>query len=141
MTDEDLEIAKKNNVVLVGTEYLALRDAKARPQWIDRLRRAYKIGVTMAYGTDVIDEVERETRGTLSISGIDPWIEAGIPPKVLLQAMTMNAARLLGVEKERGAIHIGMAADIIATEGNPLNDASALKKVVFVMKNGVAIKQ
>ena len=97
MTDEDLEIAKKNNVVLVGTEYLGLTDAKAHPQWVDRLRRAYKIGVTMAYGTDVIDEVEGQTRGTLSISGIDPWIEAGIPPKVLLQAMTMNAVRLLGV--------------------------------------------
>ena len=141
MTDEDLEIAKKNNVVLVGTEYLALRDAKERPQWIDRLRRAYKIGVTMAYGTDVVDEVDGETRGTLSISGIDPWIEAGIPAKVLLQAMTMNAARLLGVEKERGAIRAGMAADIIATAGNPLDDANALKKVLFVMKNGVAIKQ
>ena len=48
MTDDDLQIAKKNNVVLVGTEYLALPDAKSRPQWIDRLRRAYKIGVTMA---------------------------------------------------------------------------------------------
>lgn len=141
MTDEDLEIAKKNNVVLVGTEYLGLRDAKARPQWVDRLRRAYKIGVTMAYGTDVIDEVEGQTRGTLSISGIDPWIEAGIPPKVLLQAMTMNAARLLGVANERGAIRTGMAADIIATTSNPLEDPNALKKVVFVMKGGVAIKQ
>ena len=70
MTDEDLEIAKKNNVVLVGTEYLGLTDAKARPRWVDRLRRAYKIGVTMAYGTDVIDEVDGQTRGTLSISGI-----------------------------------------------------------------------
>jgi imidazolonepropionase-like amidohydrolase len=141
MTDEDLAIAKKNNVVLVGTEYLGLTDAKARPQWVDRLRRAYKIGVTMAYGTDVIDEVDGQTRGTLSMSGIDPWIEAGIPSKVLLQAMTINAARLLGVEKERGTIHTGMAADIIATASDPLDDPNALKKVVFVMKNGVAIRQ
>ena len=141
MTDDDLEIAKKNNVVLVGTEYLALRDAKSRPQWIDRLRRAYKIGVTMAYGTDVVDEVDGETRGTLSISGIDPWMEAGIPAKALLQAMTINAARLLGVEKERGAIRAGMAADIIATAGNPLEDPNALKKVLFVMKDGMPIKQ
>jgi imidazolonepropionase-like amidohydrolase len=141
MTNEDLEIAKKNNVVLVGTEYLGLRDAKARPQWVDRLRRAYKIGITMAYGTDVIDEVDGQTRGTLSMSGIDPWIEAGIPPKVLLQAMTLNAARLLGVANERGAIRTGMAADIIATASDPLEDPNALKKVVFVMKSGVAIKQ
>jgi imidazolonepropionase-like amidohydrolase len=79
MTDEDLAIAKKNNVVLVGTEYLGLKDATARPQWVDRLRRAYKIGVTMAYGTDVVEEVAGQMRGTLSMSGIDPWIEAGIP--------------------------------------------------------------
>ena len=141
MTDEDLELAKKNNVVLVGTEYLGLTEPKYRPQWADRLRRAYKIGVTMAYGTDVYYEVDGQTRGTLSISGLDPWIEAGIPPKVLLQAMTINAARLLGVENERGTLRTGMAADIIATAGNPLEDPNALKKVVFVMKNGVAIKQ
>ena len=95
----------------------------------------------MAYGTDVIDEVDGQTRGTLSMSGIDPWIEAGIPSKVLLQAMTINAARLLGVETERGTIHTGMAADIIATASDPLEDPNALKKVVFVMQNGVAIKQ
>ena len=112
----------------------------SRPQWADRLRRVYKIGVTMAYGTDVIDEVDGQTRGTLSMSGIDRWIEAGIPPKVLIQAMTMNAARLLGVEKERGQIRTGMAANIIATASNPLEDPNALKKVVFVMKSGVAIK-
>jgi imidazolonepropionase-like amidohydrolase len=36
--------------------------------------------------------------------------------------MTMNAARLLGVEKDRGALRVGMAADIIATPANPLQD-------------------
>ncbi len=140
MTDEDLELAKKNNVVLVGTEYLALRFKAERPKWIDRLKRAYKIGVTMAFGTDVVDEVEGETRGTESMKGIEPWVEAGIPPKVILQAMTMNAARLLGVEKERGAIRSGLAADIIATPENPLENINTLKKVSFVMKNGVRIK-
>jgi imidazolonepropionase-like amidohydrolase len=119
MADEDLQLAKKNNVVLVGTEYLALSDAGSRPQWLDRLRRAFKIGVTMAYGTDVIEEVEGQTRGMVAMSGIDPWIEAGVPAKVLLQAMTMNAARLLGVDEQRGAIREGLAADIIATAGNP----------------------
>ena len=44
MTDEDLELAKKNKVVLVGTEYLALRSKAARPKWVDRLRRDYRIG-------------------------------------------------------------------------------------------------
>jgi imidazolonepropionase-like amidohydrolase len=140
MTDEDLELAKRNGVVLVGTEYIGNRFKDTRPKWIDRLRRAYKIGVTMAYGTDVIDETEGQTRGTEAISGIDPWVEAGIPPKAILQAMTINAARLLGVDKERGTLHTGMAADIIATPENPLDNINTLKKVSFVMKNGVRIK-
>jgi imidazolonepropionase-like amidohydrolase len=141
MTDADLELAKKNNVVLVGTDYVSLIDKENHAQWIDRLKRAYRIGVTMAYGTDVIDIVAGQTRGTVSMTGIDPWIEAGIPPKVLLQAMTINAARLLGVDKERGTLRPGMAADIIATPDNPLENLNTLKKVSFVMKNGVVFKR
>lgn len=141
MTDEDLELAKQNKVVLVGTEYLALRDKNNRAKWIDRLRRAYKVGVTLAYGTDVTDEVAGQTRGTESMTGIDPWVEAGIPPNVILQAMTVNAARLLGVEKERGTLRQGLAADIIATPENPLDNINTLKRVSFVMKAGVTIRK
>jgi imidazolonepropionase-like amidohydrolase len=140
MTDEDLELAKRNKVVLVGTEYLALRFKETRAKWVDRLRRAYKIGVTMAYGTDVTDEVAGQTRGTEAMTGIDPWVEAGIPAKVILQALTINAARLLGVDKERGVLRPGLAADIIATPENPLENINTLKQVSFVMKNGVTIK-
>ena len=140
MTDEDLELAKRNNVVLVGTDYLALRDKAGRAKWVDRLRRAFKVGVTMAYGTDVTDEVAGQTRGTEAMRGIELWVEAGIPPRAILQAMTVNAARLLGVEKERGALRPGFAADIIATQGNPLEDINVLKRVSFVMKDGVRIR-
>jgi len=141
MSDEDLRIAKKNNVVLVGTDYLAIDDKTDHDIWIDRLRRAQKIGVTMAYGTDVSDIVPGQTRGTLAMSGIDPWIEAKIPPQALLQAMTANAARLLGVDKDRGFLKVGLAADIIATPGNPLEKVETLKQVIFVMKNGTVIKK
>jgi imidazolonepropionase-like amidohydrolase len=108
---------------------------------VDRLRRAYKIGVTLVYGTDVIDMVEGQTRGTLAISGINPWIEAGVSPQATLQAMTGNAARLLGVDKQRGFLRVGLAADIIAVPENPLENINTLKHVTFVMKNGVVIKR
>jgi imidazolonepropionase-like amidohydrolase len=55
--------------------------------------------------------------------------------------MTTNAARLLGVDKQRGALRTGLAADIIATAENPLDDVAALKKVVFVMKDGKIVKR
>jgi imidazolonepropionase-like amidohydrolase len=72
---------------------------------------------------------------------IDNWVEAGIPAKVILQALTTNAARLMGVEKERGALRVGMKADIIATSANPLENIQTLKSVTFVMKNGSVFKE
>lgn len=142
MSDEILQIAKKNGVALVGTEYLGIAYEKSgRNVWVDRLRRAYKIGVTLVYGTDVIDMVEGQTRGTLAISGIQPWIEAGVPPQATLQAMTTNAARLLGIDKERGFLKVGLAADIIGVPENPLENINALKNVKFVMKDGWVIKR
>ncbi|HKP73286.1 MAG TPA: amidohydrolase family protein [Pyrinomonadaceae bacterium] len=151
MSDEALQLAKQNNVVLVGTDFtepaaLALGlDAKTAKMFhaifLDRLKRAYKIGVTMAYGTDAFFQVEGETRGTLAVSYIDSFVEAGIPAKDTLKIMTTNAARLLGVERERGAIKEGLAADIIATPDNPLDNILALKRVTFVMKNGKVFKQ
>jgi imidazolonepropionase-like amidohydrolase len=142
MTDEDLELAKRNGVVLVGTEWVAINETeKNHAQWIDRLRRAYKIGVTMAYGTDVAQERPGFTRGTEAIAGIDPWVEAAIPPKTILQAMTVNAARLMGVDKDRGQLRTGLAADIIAVPENPLENINTLKKVSFVMKDGTVIKR
>jgi imidazolonepropionase-like amidohydrolase len=134
-----LALMKKNGVALVGTDYLALRFEGFA--FVDRLKRAHQIGVTMAYGTDVIDMVPNGTRGTEAMRGIDVWVKAGMPPKAILQAMTTNAARLMGVDKMRGAIKTGLAADIIATPANPLDDVNALKQVTFVMKDGKLIKR
>ena len=69
------------------------------------------------------------------------YSEAGYSNAEILQMMTINAARLLGVEKERGVIKRGQAADIIATVVNPLDDIAALKNVSFVMKEGKVFSQ
>lgn len=83
--------------------------------FIDPVKRAHKLGVTLVFGPDVIFTTKTYSRGRLSIETIDNWVEAGIPGRVILQALTSNAARLLGVERERGAVRLGMKADIIAT--------------------------
>lgn len=80
MTDEILSIAKKNNVALVGTEFLVvgdLFDGEFRKQVVDRLRRAYKIGVTLVYGTDAIEAVHGKTRGEVAVSGWIPGSRRG----------------------------------------------------------------
>jgi imidazolonepropionase-like amidohydrolase len=141
MTNEDLQLAKKNHVVLVGTDFTeSAAQENGFPElhsvFVDRLKRAYQIGVTMSFGTDAFIYVPGETRGTQAAEYVDSWVEAGVPAKDTLRAMTINAARLLGVDGERGAIKAGLAADIIATPENPLDDIQVVRKVTFVMKDG-----
>ena len=142
MSNETLELARRNNVVLVGTDFTELvfkaygSPPQAHTAIVDRLRRAYRLGVPIAFGSDVVVDVQGYTRGSISLSLIESFVAAGIPAKAILQMMTTNGARLLGVEKERGAIRPGYAADIIATPQNPLDDIMALKQVKFVMKDG-----
>ena len=150
MSDEVLEIAKKNNVVLVGTDFTekawlayempAELAKRFHARSVDRLKRAYKIGVTLAFGSDLIFFAADETRGTWTISQIDSMVEAGIPPRAILLTLTTNAAQLLGVEKRAGAIKTGFVADIIATPENPLDNINTLKQVNFVMKSGKVFK-
>jgi len=142
MTDEDLELAKRNNVTLVGTEFtVKTSNAEEHKIWVDRLKRAYKIGVNMAFGTDVDVQLPGETRGTLTIDYITSWKEAGVPAADTLRAMTVNAAQLIGVDKQRGFLKPGLHADIIATAENPVDNIDTLRSVSFVMKDGVIVKQ
>lgn len=145
MTDETLALAKRRGVVLVGTDFTKeLLDSfglgELHPVMVDRLKRARRAGVTMAYGTDLFQEGGR-SRGAWAVSLVRSYADVGLPAPAILQMMTTNAARLLGVEKDRGAIRPGLAADIIATRGRPDQDILALEGVVFVMKDGRVIKR
>jgi imidazolonepropionase-like amidohydrolase len=151
MTNETLEIAKRNNVALVPTPFTET-DAReggnpggnkeVNQRWFaDVVKRANQIGVTLVFGPDVIFSTKEYPRGRLSIETIDNWVEAGISSRVILQALTTNAAKLSGVETTRGALAAGMRADIIAVSDNPLDKIETLKKVGFVMKNGKVFKQ
>lgn len=145
MTDTLLTLARDRKVVLVGTDFTPeLLDRMAMtalyPVIVDRLRRAQRIGTPMAFGSDVYVEVPGKTRGALAASEVRTAIEAGITPRLIVQTMTVNAARLVGVDGDRGRIANGQAADIIAVRGNPLDNAAALQDVIFVMKDGRVIK-
>jgi imidazolonepropionase-like amidohydrolase len=145
MSDALLTLARERKVTLVGTDFTRdLLDRMAmtglHPTLIDRLRRAQRIGTPMAFGSDVYIEVPGQGRGPLAASMVRTAVEAGITPRLIVQMMTVNAARLLGVDHERGRIAPGMAADVIAVRGNPLEDPEALQDVVFVMKDGRVVK-
>ena len=149
VADEDLDVAKRKGIFAVFTPFpeVALQQFRspdaAREEYaqeVDRLRSARQRGVAVAFGTDVITQLPGMTRGTTAIQWIDSYVAAGFKPAELLASMTTVAARALGVEKQRGSIRPQMAADIIATAGNPLDDVAALKRVEFVMRNGKVVK-
>src|SRR5260370_319983 len=64
----------------------------------------------------------------------------GMSPKHALVAGTANGARLLGWDDRLGTLEAGKLADVIAVEGDPTTDITAVAKTVFVMKNGVVYK-
>jgi imidazolonepropionase-like amidohydrolase len=143
---EALQLMKKKGVYLVGTDFTrsaaeAMGMADYHQKVVDRLKRARAVGVSIAYGTDIVFPAPGETRGTLSVAGIESFQEAGFTPAEILRFMTTSAAKLIGVDGHRGAIKTGMAADIVAVPGDPLADASVLRRVSFVMKDGKIIKR
>jgi len=105
-----------------------------------RLKRVYESGVKIAFGSDIMVDMYNESRGEVALSYIDSFVEAGIPAADILKIMTINAAKLLGIEKVRGTLAQGMYCDLIATEDNPFENIQTLKKVSFVMKNGSVYK-
>jgi imidazolonepropionase-like amidohydrolase len=143
---ETLELMKKKGVFLVGTDFTqtaahAMGMDDYHPRVVARLKRARAVGVPIAFGTDVIFPLPGETRGSLSVAFVESFQEAGFSPAAILRAMTTDAARLLGVEMERGNLRPGAAADLVATRDNPLLDASALRRVHFVMKGGQVVRR
>jgi imidazolonepropionase-like amidohydrolase len=108
---------------------------------IDRLRRAYKIGVKMAFGADVVVDLPGKSRADMAFDYLKSFKQAGVSNADMLRYMTTAPADLLGISKERGAIAPGQAADIIAMPADPLADTENLRKVNFVMKNGEVIRR
>ena len=102
-----------------------------------RLRAAYKSGVKFALGTDATSDIHgrngEEFQYMVEILGATP-LEA-------ITIGTMNAATLLGVEKELGSVTTGKLADLVAVKGDPTADARLLARAAFVMKGGAIVKR
>jgi imidazolonepropionase-like amidohydrolase len=139
-TDETLQLMKDRGTYLVGTDFPASRVGEKRHQEnIERNKRAYKIGVKMAFGSDAVYYEEGRTRGEQTLDFFDSYVHAGFPNSFILQMTTMNAADLLGANS--GEIKVGKNADIISMYHNPLEDIGALRGVQFVMKDGKTYKE
>jgi imidazolonepropionase-like amidohydrolase len=98
--------------------------------------RAYKAHVKIAFGTDAAVFPHGQNAHEFEL-----MVGAGMPPMFTLQAATINAAQLLRHDKELGTVAAGKIADVVAVPGNPIDDISLMKRVSFVMKDGVVYKQ
>jgi len=102
----------------------------------ETFQKAVKMGVKIAFGTDV----GAYEHGT-SVREFLKMVEYGMKPVDALRSATTRAAELLRMEKDLGTIEPGKWADMIAVDGDPLENIAALKRVVFVMKEGRVYKE
>jgi len=91
--------------------------------------------------SDVVVDLPGESRADMVFDYLAVWQQAGVPAPDILQAFTVNGFALLRLDKQRGPIAVGLAADMIAVPANPLQDIQILKKVNFVMKDGKIVRK
>jgi imidazolonepropionase-like amidohydrolase len=156
--DDVLRLMAEKKIYLVPTDYPAdliaqlsglplAEQERLRPRFEaseaasgKRLDRAIKAGVPIAAGSDEYYDVPGQTRGQMARAIFRAYAGAGMKPLDILRAATLNAADLLGWQKDVGSLEPGRYADLIAVPGDPLADIRALDRVGFVMKGGVVVK-
>ena len=149
LSDETMRLMKERQIFAVPTftisEYFTDHAATPAMEAYERkmldlhaqeFRKQLAAGVPMAAGSDV----GPFPHGTQAREFV-LMVKYGMTPLAALQAGTLNGAKLLGWKGQIGAVKAGYLADIVAVEGNPLDDIAALQKVTFVMKGGVVFRQ
>jgi imidazolonepropionase-like amidohydrolase len=151
---DDAAIAemKKDGTYLVPTLYLAdwflehAEQVHVPPEMIAKGRtvmaaarknvaHAFASGVKVAFGTDAAVYPHGLNAHEFAV-----MVKLGMSPLQSIQAATINAADLLGWSDKIGALEPGKWGDIIAVDGDPLQDVTTLEHVKFVMKGGEVVK-
>ncbi len=101
------------------------------------VRRAAKTpGLKIVFGTDAV----AGAHGRNAEEFIDRVRDAGVDPMTAMVSANSLAAEALGMANQIGSVAPGLEADIIAIDGDPLKDITAVRRVVFVMKGGVVYR-
>jgi len=130
-TPDMFRLMKEKNVALVPT----LTATGSRPGAKEAFQAALSAGVTIGNGSDV--GVFAHGTNALELERMVSW---GMKPIDALRAATSVDARILHQEDRIGRIAPGLLADLIAVEGDPTSDISAVWKVKLVMKGGVLVR-
>jgi imidazolonepropionase-like amidohydrolase len=146
--DEGIALAKQRGTPLVfdiyNDDYILAEGPKVGmlPESIEKerqlgklqrqnFRKAHLGGARMAFGTDAGVYPHGDNWKQFPV-----MVEWGMKPMEAIRAATADAAALLGLDGKAGVIEPRHWGDVIAVEGNPLEDAAALGRIKFVMKEG-----
>lgn len=154
LDDESIDLFRENDAVLVPTvmagefvtnaaedgadwmsDFQRAKALEVGPRMLEMLRRAHEGGVTVAFGTDSGVSAHGDNARELEL-----MVEAGMSPEEVLRSATIIAAEHVQMDDEIGRIAEGFAADIIAVDGDPLEDISEMTDVDFVMARGIVRK-
>ncbi|TSA29313.1 MAG: amidohydrolase family protein [Ignavibacteriales bacterium] len=147
LSEETFQLMAKKNIYYVPTllVYEMWRDGKifggisdedkiklknTCEEHIKTFKRALKTPVKICFGTDTF-----ELPGT-NAQEIELMVKYGMNPERALISATSLAAELLGIVDQTGVIEVNKIADLIAVDGNPIDNPAALRNVKFVMKEG-----
>lgn len=148
LSDQTMALMKKRQIPAVPTltwyEYFSTHSPSAAENEaaahiyqfkLKEFARQVKAGIPFAVGSDV----GPFAHGTQARE-FELMVQNGLSAAAVLQADLLNGARLLGWKDDIGQLKAGYYADIIAVDGNPLNDIATLRNVRFVMKAGLVAK-
>ena len=152
INDEAIAALKKNGTYLVPTLYLSdwltenMQKVGMPEMYAKKMRdiipvvrqnvgHAFANGVKVAFGTDAAVYPHGLNAHEFAV-----YVKLGMTPAQAIQTATVNAADLLGWSDKVGSLEAGKWADLIAVDGDPLQDVTRLQQVRFVMKGGAVVK-
>ncbi|MFL2850459.1 MAG: amidohydrolase family protein [Pseudohongiellaceae bacterium] len=131
-----MDIYVSDYILESGTEVGMLEESLAKEREVGQVQResfqrAHAAGVNIVFGSDA-----GVYPHGLNGRQFSKMVEFGMSPMQAIQAATLKAAALLGLENQVGTLNEGAYADLIAVQGNPLENVSLLENIGFVMKDG-----
>lgn len=155
MQPETAKLAKQKGAFVVPTNIVFDAQAREGEKWgllpenieknrtireagLERLVMLHDAGVTMGYGSDLLGELQCYQSDEFTLRG------RYLSPQDVIRSATLDAAKVLRMEGEIGAIVPGAHADLIAVDGNPLNDLALLtgqgQHLSCIIKGGEIMK-
>jgi imidazolonepropionase-like amidohydrolase len=131
LADWFMEHAAENHV----PDFLLMKAKDVMPAARENVAHAFVSGVKVAFGTDAAVYPHGLNAHEFAV-----MVKLGLTPLQAIQAATVNAADLLGWSDKTGILAAGKWADIVAVDGDPLQDVTTLEHVKFVMKGGEVVK-